>query len=64
MSNKQRVPQIQYCRHHDMVCNPRTHRWKSVPTDFIPELLHADLPVDMVVHPCPRCLKPTHPEHL
>jgi hypothetical protein len=62
MSNNRQVPRIQYCRHHDMVCNPRTHRWKSVPTDFISELLHADLPVDLVVHPCHRCIKPSHPE--
>ena len=62
MSNDRQVPRIRYCRHHDMVCNPRTHRWKSVPTDFISELLHADLPVDLVVHPCPRCIIPSHPD--
>jgi hypothetical protein len=61
MSHKPQVPRIAYCRRHDMVYNRRTHWWKSVPTDFIPELLHADLPVDFVVRPCPRCLKPARP---
>jgi hypothetical protein len=62
MSNERRVPRIQYCQDHDMVCDPRTRRWKSVPPDFLPELLQADLPVDLVVRPCPCCPKPTHPQ--
>jgi hypothetical protein len=40
-----------------MVWNARTHTWKVVPADFIAELRHTDLPVDLVERPCPRCRK-------
>jgi hypothetical protein len=61
MSHEGLVPRIRYCRHHHMVWHPRARRWKAVPDDFIPELLHTDLPVDVVARKCPRCDKPTPP---
>jgi hypothetical protein len=57
MSDKSWVWRIRYCGHHQMVYHPKSRRWKTVPSDFIPELLHADLPVDVIGKQCPRCPK-------
>ena len=48
---------MKYCQSHNRVWSPRTRTWKVVPTDFIAELRDADLPVDLVEWPCPRCVK-------
>jgi hypothetical protein len=58
MTSKPNFPYVKYCQHHDMVWHPRTRTWKAVPPDFIGELRHADLPIDLIEWPCPRCGKP------
>jgi hypothetical protein len=58
MTDKSDITCVKYCRHHDRVWSPKTRTWKVVPADFIAELHHADLPVDLVEAPCPQCGKP------
>jgi hypothetical protein len=57
MANQNSIPIVKYCRHHDMVWNPKSRTWKVVPADFIAELRQAGFPVDLVEQPCRRCLK-------
>jgi hypothetical protein len=49
---------IHYCQDHHMVRNPKTYRWKTVPADFITELLESELPVAMLARQCPGCHAP------
>jgi hypothetical protein len=48
MAQHSSIPNVKYCQHHNRVWSPKTRTWKVVPTDFITELRHADLPVDLV----------------
>jgi hypothetical protein len=61
MTHKPKSPRLQYCRQHDMVWSPRARKWQAVPADFIAEVRAADLLVDLVERPCPRCRRPTQP---
>ena len=58
MAKQSTIAHVKYCQHHNRVWSPKSRTWKVVPTDFITELRHADLPVDLVEWPCPRCVKP------
>ena len=57
MAEQSSIPYVKYCQYHNRVWSPKTRTWKLVPTDFIAELRHANLPVDLVEWPCPRCVK-------
>jgi hypothetical protein len=58
VTDKSKSPLVKYCRAHNRVWSPRTRTWKVVPADFIAEVRHADLPVDLVEGRCPWCRKP------
>ena len=57
MPDKRDIPCVKYCQYHDMFWHSRTRTWKIVPSDFIAELRHADLPLELVERPCPCCRK-------
>jgi hypothetical protein len=57
MADQSSIPYIKYCQYHNRVWSPKTRTWKVVPADFIAELRHADLPVDLIEWPCSRCGK-------
>jgi hypothetical protein len=46
---------LKYCLTHHKVRTVGMTRWKSVPEDFIAELLAADLPVRLEQDYCPEC---------
>jgi hypothetical protein len=58
MAEQSTITRVKYCQHHNRVWSSRSRTWKAVPTNFITELRHADLPVDLIEWPCPRCTKP------
>jgi hypothetical protein len=49
---------LKYCLIHHKVRTVGMARWKSVPEDFIAELLAADLPVRLEQDHCPECREP------
>jgi hypothetical protein len=49
---------LKYCLTHHQVRTVGMARWKSVPEDFIAELLAADLPVRLEQAHCPECREP------
>ena len=54
MSRRRQDP-LRYCQQHHRVYSPRVRQWITVPDDFIAELRHADLPVDLEERHCPQC---------
>ncbi|HEX2277644.1 MAG TPA: hypothetical protein VHN13_11030 [Candidatus Tectomicrobia bacterium] len=49
---------LKYCLTHHRVRTVGMARWKSVPEDFLAELLAADLPVRLEQAHCPECREP------
>jgi hypothetical protein len=49
---------LKYCLTHHQVRTVGMARWKSVPEDFIAELLAADLPIRLEQDHCPECREP------
>jgi hypothetical protein len=46
---------LKYCLTHHKVRTIGMARWKSIPEDFIAELMAADLPIRLEKDDCPEC---------